>query len=227
MRKKNCNTMKRSDQEEWLAAMNMELGLMKEMKVWELVEPPPGRNLVGNRWVFEFKSSNDLKSGAKCKARLVAQGFSQIPGVDFHQTYAPVARQSSIKTLIALAAKHNWELDCFDAKRAFLHGKLKEEIYMKQPQRFKQYSPSGTLLVCRVLSSLYGLKQAALDWYELLSSVLVELGFRKSEADLAVFTYQKTLPDGSLIICIITWHIDDGLGGSNNRQYLNWVKEKI
>lgn len=86
----HAEVMKRSDREDWLAAMKTELALMKEMKVWELVEAPPGRKLVGNRWVFEFKS-NDLKGGARCKARLIAQGFSQIPGVDFHQTYAPVA----------------------------------------------------------------------------------------------------------------------------------------
>lgn len=98
---------------------------------------------------------------------------------------------------------------------------------MKQPQGFEEYSLSGVLLICRVLSSLYGLKQAVLDWYKLLSSVLIALGFRKSGVDLAVFIYRKTFPDGRVIICIIAWHIDDGLGGSNNRQYLDWVKEKI
>ena len=217
--------LKRSDHENWLQAMRTEVGLIKEMKVWELVEPPPGRKLIGNRWVPKFKT-NDQKGGAHFKARLpvVAQWFSQVPGVDFHHTYVPVTRQASIKILIALATMLDWELDCFDAKRAFLHGKLKEDIYMKQLRGFEQYSGAGVLLVCHLLSSLYGLKQAALDWYKLLCSVLVALSFSKNKVDLAVFVYDTTLRDGRCIICIIAWHVDDGLGGRNNRTFLDWVK---
>lgn len=139
--------VKCSDCDQWLEAMKTELGMMADMKVWELIEPPPGRKIVGNRWGFKFKT-NDLKGGAWYKACLVTQGFSQVPGVDFHQTYAPVAQQASIKVLIALAAMFDWELNCFDAKCTFLHRKLKEDIYMKQPRGFKQYSTSGILLVC-------------------------------------------------------------------------------
>ena len=217
--------MKRSDHLEWKAAMERELGLMKEMGVWELMEPPPGRKLIGNRWVFEFKPV-DPKGGSRFKARLVAQGFSQVPGIDFHHTYAPVARQSSIKILIALAGKYNWELDCFDAKRAFLHGRLSEEIYMKQPRGFEQYGKEGVLLACKMYKSLYGLKQAAFDWYELLCSVLEAIGFNRSGADLAVFIFDK-MESGARVICIIVWHVDDGLAGSNSRQFLDWVKKTI
>ena len=175
--------------------MNMELGLMAEMKVWELVEPLPGRKIIDNHWVFKFKTNN-LKEGAKCKAHLVAQGFSQVPGIDFHQTYAPVAHQMSIKILIALATMLDWELDCFNAKCAFLRGKLKEDLYMKQPRGFEQYSPAGILLICHLLSSLYGLKQAVLDRYELLCTILFALGFCQCKVDFAVFIYNKGLSNG-------------------------------
>lgn len=218
--------MKRSDCAGWKEAMDKELRTMKEMGVWRLVEPPAGRKLVGNRWVFEFKPV-DLKGGSKYKARLVAQGFSQVPGVDFHQTYAPVARQASVKLLVALAAQNDWELDSFDAKRAFLHGKLTEEIYMKQPRGFEQYNEAGVLLACLLLCSLYGLKQAAFDWYVTLCSLLEELGFSRSDVDLAVFFFDKTGKDGRRIICVIVWHVDDGLGGCNCRYFLNWVKGRI
>lgn len=218
--------VRRADHEGWREAMEKELGTMKEMGVWKLVEPPQGRKLVGNRWVFEFKPV-DLKGGSRFKARLVAQGFSQIPGVDFHQTYAPVARQASVKLLIALAAQNDWELDCFDAKRAFLHGRLTEEIYMKQPRGFERYSDAGVLLVCLLLRSLYGLKQAAFDWYVTLSKLLEELGFSRSDIDLTVFIFDKLERDGRRVICIIVWHVDDGLGGCNSRYFLNWVKGKI
>ncbi|KIK15153.1 hypothetical protein PISMIDRAFT_16718 [Pisolithus microcarpus 441] len=180
--------MKRSDHVGWMEAMKKELGTMKEMGVWTLVEPPPGRKLVGNRWVFEFKPV-DLKGGSKFKARLVAQGFSQVPGIDFHQTYAPVARQASVKLLIAMASRNNWELDCFNTKRAFLH--------------------------------------AAFDWYVTLSKLLEELSFSRSDIDLAVFIFDRAGEDGQRVICIIVWHVDDGLGRCNSRYFLNWVKGKI
>ncbi|KIK15938.1 hypothetical protein PISMIDRAFT_16132 [Pisolithus microcarpus 441] len=218
--------MKQSDHEGWKEAMEKELRTMKEMGVWKLVEPPCGRKLVGNRWVFEFKPI-DLKGGSRFKARLVVQGFSQVPSVDFHQTYAPVARQASVKLLITMAAQNDWELDCFDAKHAFLHGKLMEEIYMKQPRGFERYNDAGTLLVCLLLCSLYGLKQVAYDWYITLSELLRELGFSRSDVDLAVFILDRVEEDGRRVICIIIWHIDDGLGSCNSRHFLNWVKGKI
>ncbi|KIK18677.1 hypothetical protein PISMIDRAFT_14173 [Pisolithus microcarpus 441] len=218
--------MKRSDHAGWMEAMKKELGTMKDMGVWTLVELPPGRKLVGNRWVFEFKPV-DLKGGSKFKACLVVQGFSQVPGVDFHQTYAPVARQASVKLLIAMVSRNNWELDCFNAKRAFLHGKLTEGIYMKQPRGFEQHNNLGILLVCRLLCSLYGLKQAAFDWYVTLSKLLEELGFSRSDINLAVFIFDRAGEDGRRVICIIVWHVDDGLGGCNSRYFLNWVKGKI
>jgi hypothetical protein len=93
----------------------------------------------------------------------------------------------------------DWELDCFDAKRAFLHGKIKEEVYMRQPRGFEQRDASGAQLVCQLISSIYGLKQAAFNWYDLLRTVLSGMGFTRCEADHAVFTFffyitPRTLP---------------------------------
>lgn len=119
----------------------------------------------------------------------------------------------------------DWELDCFDAKCTFLHSKLKENIYMKHPRRFKQYSTMGVLLICHLLSLLYNLKQAALDWYELLSSMLHALRFAKNKVNLTVLIYDMQLPDGCQIIHITAWHVDDRLGSSNNCTFLNWVEE--
>ena len=105
--------------------------------------------------------------------------------------------------------------------------KLKEDIYMKQSRGFKWYSTSGTLLVCHLLSFLYGLKQAALNWYELLSSVLLTLRFIKCKVDPAVFTYDRAALGRHHVVCIIAWHVDNGLGGSNNWVFLDWVKGRI
>lgn len=98
---------------------------------------------------------------------------------------------------------------------------------MKQPRGFEQYNGLGILLVCQLLRSLYGLKQAAFDWYVTLSKLLEELGFSRSDVDLAVFILDRIEEDGRRVICIIVWHVDDGLGGCNSRCFLNWVKGKI
>jgi hypothetical protein len=206
----------------WMAAMRWEINLMSEMNVYELVPLPSEHHTIGCRWVLEFKE--DLKGGPVFKARLVAQGFSQIPGVDFGKTFAPVAKSASIHVLAAYCAMNDWELDCFDAKCAFLWGKLKEDVYMRQPPGFERFGEDFAKLVCHLLSSLYGLKQAAFDWYELLREVLTVLGFLRCEADYAVFIFDHINGKGVRVICIITWHVDDSLVGSNNHPFLDRMK---
>lgn len=198
---------------------------MSEMNVYELVTLPASRKAIGCRWVLEIKE--DLKGGPAFKARLVAQGFSQIPGVDFGKTFAPVAKPASIRIISALAAQLDWEVDSFDAKRAFLWGKLKEDVYMRQAPGFERFGPGGERLFCHLLSSLYGLKQAAYDWYELLRDVLTRLGFLRCEADYAVFIYDTIDSTGTRTVCLIAWHVDDGLAAANQRAFLDWVKKQI
>ena len=217
--------LRRPDRDHWLAAMRKEMNLMSEMNVYELVVLPAERRAIGCRWVLEFKE--DLKGGPVFKARLVAQGFSQIPGVDFGKTFAPVAKPASIRIISALAAQLDWELDSFDAKRAFLWGKLKEDVYMRQAPGFERFGQGGERLVCHLLSSLYGLKQAAYDWYELLRDVLTRLGFLRCDADYAVFIYDTIDRAGTRTVCIIAWHVDDGLAAANQHVFLDWVKKQI
>jgi hypothetical protein len=217
--------MQRSDRDVWLSAMQKEMNLMSEMNVYELVRLPADRKAIGCRWVLEFKA--DLKGGSAYKARLVAQGFSQVPGIDFGKTFAPVAKSTSIRIISALAARLDWELDSFDAKRAFLWGKLQEDVYMRQPPGFEQFGDGGDRLVCHLLSSLYGLKQAAYDWYELLREVLTCLGFSRCDADYAVFLYDRHNEQGVRIQCIIAWHVDDGLAAASDRPFLSWIKGQI
>lgn len=214
----------RPDRDLWLAAMKKELDIMKEMSVYKLTTLPAGRKAIGNRWVLEFKEDN--KGGPTQKARLVAQGFSQIPGVDYGATFAPVLKTASVRLISALACKHDWELDSFDAKRAFLWGVLKEEIFMRQPKGFE--SGDWKVLVWLMLRTIYGLKQSAMEWYEQVRAVMEELGFQRCAVDHAVFTYDRVDSLTSLrIICIIGFHVDDGLGTSNSSRFLKWVKGKI
>jgi hypothetical protein len=151
----------------------------------------------------------------------------QVPGVDFGKTFAPVAKSASIRVLAAHATVNDWELDCFNAHCAFLWGKLQEDVFMRQPPGFEHLGPNGERLVAHLLSSLYGLKQAAYDWYELLRTVLTSLGFVQCEADYMVFIFNHLDSEGTRIICIIVWHVDDRLAGANNRKFLDQTKSKI
>ena len=127
--------------EEWDKAMDEELGMMKKMDTWELVEPAAGKNIVRCHWVFTTKK--DKHGNIACyKAQLVAQGFSQKPCIDYNDngTFMPVMCFESLHTLLTLAAENDWELRQFNMKSAYLNGKLKEEIYMKQLPGFDDSS---------------------------------------------------------------------------------------
>lgn len=154
-----------------------------EQNTWELTELPPGRRPIGVKWVFKIKT-NAVGEIEKFKARLVARGFSQIPGVDFEDTYAPVSRYTTFRVLMALAANQQWEIIQLDVKNAFLYGELEEtELYMKQPPGYSNGTGDG----CRLLKSIYGLKQAPLVWYHNMGVTLFNLEWQKSENDWALY----------------------------------------
>ena len=146
----------RSDAEEWKKVEEKELEMLKSMGVYVDEELPEGRKAIGNRWVFEFKL--DVNGGPPIyKARLVAQGFSQVPFVDYDTTFAPVTKSASVRFVAVHSALHRWHLECFDATRAFLWGDLTRTIYMRYPPGYT--SPKGLRGVWRLLKSLYGLNR--------------------------------------------------------------------
>ena len=134
-----------------------ELEAFANNKTWELVSLPPGKKAVGCKWVFTVKQSPEGRI-ERYKTRLVAKGYSQTYGIDYDETFAPVAKMSTVQTLVSLAANEGWKLHQLDVKNAFLHGDLVEEVYMEVPQRFGTKQTVGK--VCRLKKSLYGLKQS-------------------------------------------------------------------
>jgi hypothetical protein len=137
-----------------------------------LVPLPSGRKLVRCRWVYRTKSAADGHIN-RYKARLVAKGFQQVNGIDYDETFAPVAKMDSIRLALSITTTKGWEVYQMDVKNAFLHGDLSEEIYMEQPQGFMHDSS----LVCRLKKSLYGLKQAPTAWYAKMDSYLLSQNF--------------------------------------------------
>ena len=186
----------------WEKAIHEELATLKEAGTWELVTAPEGANIVGSKWVFRAKKDAAGKI-IRYKARLVAQGFSQIPGVDYFDTFAPVARLASIRTVLAFAASENLETGQIDIKGAYLNGKLTvdERIYMHQPPGYAKGS-----FVCRLKKTLYGLKQSGRRWYQKLVEIMTALKFSRCEVDQAVF-FRRNEEKNLLIIVLV--HVDD------------------
>ena len=151
--------MNSEDSHEWQSAMDDEMNLLNENNTWTLVNKPGDKMVIDNWWVYRVKMNLD-GTVDKFKARLVAKGFSQKAGVDYNETFSPVARFDTIRSVLSVAASEKLHLAQFDVKTAFLYGESDENIYTHQPARYED----GTDRVCKLNRSLYGLKQAPRCW---------------------------------------------------------------
>ncbi|GJS31955.1 retrotransposon protein, putative, ty1-copia subclass [Tanacetum coccineum] len=165
------------ESDKWLNAMNVEMQSMKDNKVWDLVDLPPNGKTVGSKWLFKKKTDMD---GAvhTYKARLVAKGYTQTPGIDYEETFSPVADIRAIRILIAIAAFYDYEIWQMDVKTAFLNGYLSKEVYMEQPEGF--VNPKYPNRVCKLKRSIYGLKQASRQWNKRFDDEIKKFGFTQN-----------------------------------------------
>jgi len=214
--------MSRSDWQEWLDAMVEELQSTTAAGTWSLVRLPEGRSAIGCKWVYKIKRKAD-GSVDRYKARLVAKGYSQKEGVDYTETFAPVARMSSLRTLLAIVAATDLELHQMDVKTAFLNGDLTEDIYMQQPPGFDM--PGQRELVCKLQKSLYGLKQAGRSWYNKIDSALIGLGFVPLPADNCIYV-QRTTQSGDDSVYLLLY-VDDLLLACRLLSKLTAVKGQL
>jgi hypothetical protein len=160
--------------QKWQKAMEEELSMIKKNKTWELVDRPKDRKIIGVKWVFRTKLNAD-GSINKHKARLVVKGYAQVFGVDYSDTFAPVARLDTIRLVLAIAAQNKWKVFQLDVKSAFLNGILQEEIYVEQPEGFMEQGEEEKVYLLK--KALYGLKQAPRAWYSKIDEHLSSLGF--------------------------------------------------
>jgi hypothetical protein len=170
----------------WNRAMNDEFTALIENKTWELVPRVPNMNIIRCMWIYKQKLKSD-GSLERYKARLVGDGRSQQVGIDCDETFSPVVKPTTIRTVLSIALHHGWDISQLDVKNAFLHGTLNETVYMHQPPGFRnQNFPHH---VCKLKKSLYGLKQAPRAWYQRFTDYVTRLGFRLSVCDNSLFTY--------------------------------------
>ncbi|GJR27488.1 retrovirus-related pol polyprotein from transposon TNT 1-94 [Tanacetum coccineum] len=157
----------------------------ERLQVWELVPRPDGKNIIALKWPWKNKCDAE-NIVVQNKTRLVAKGYMQEEGIDFDDSFAPVAHLEAVRMFIAYAAHKNITIFQMDVKTAFLNGPLKEEVYVSQPEVF--IDPEFPDHVYRLKKALYGLKQAPRAWYDKLSSFLIEHGFTKCIIDPTLFT---------------------------------------
>jgi hypothetical protein len=198
---------------EWTAAMRDEFDALQCQQTWSLVPPPAGHNIIGCRWVYKLKRTSD-GSISRYKARLVAKGFHQKPGLDFDETFSPVVKPPTVRIVLSLAAQHQWPLRQLDISNAFLHGFLKEDVFMVQPPGFvHSVYPNH---VCKLHKSLYGLKQAPRAWFERFTSHLLTIGFTASTADPSLFVFRQ----GSTLLYLLLY-VDDIILTGNSTAAVN------
>jgi len=208
----------RPDSEHWISAMKREMDSLVLAGTWTMVSPPPGRKIIGSKWTYKYK--NPPGRAPIYKARLVAQGFSQIPGIDFDETYSPVVSLSALRLILAVAAHLNLIVESMDVETAYLNGELEQEIYMRPPQGFTP--PNSSHLVCRLKKSLYGLRQSGRAWNQRLDDVLISFGFKRLMNDLCIYIIIS-----ALLILLVAVYVDDIVVAGNNRSKLDAFKSYL
>ncbi|KAJ4703138.1 Retrovirus-related Pol polyprotein from transposon TNT 1-94 [Melia azedarach] len=185
---------------EWKAAVLEEIRALEQNETWEISDLPTGKYPVGCKWIFTVKHNAD-GSVNRFKARLVAKGFTQSYGVDYQETFAPVAKLNTVRILLSLASNLDWPLYRLDVKNAFLNGDLEEEVYMEIPPGFATQTTINK--VCKLRKSLYGLKQSPRAWFDRFTKAIKGFGYNQCQADHTMFIKQSFAGRKAILIVYV------------------------
>jgi Reverse transcriptase (RNA-dependent DNA polymerase)/Integrase core domain len=205
--------------EKWIQAMETEMRALEKNSTWELVELPRGKHIVGCKWIYSIKY-NEKGEIDRYRARLVAKGYTQTYGIDFQETFSPVAKLNTIRVILSLAANFDWPLHQFDVKNAFLHGDLEEEIYMEIPPGCCGHDTRNK--VCKLKKALYGLKQSPRAWFERFCSAMRSYGYTQGDSDHTLFFKRF---EGKITILII--YVDDMIITGDNLEEIKGLEQKL
>ncbi|KAJ0441172.1 putative RNA-directed DNA polymerase [Helianthus annuus] len=206
-------------EDKWKKAMECEIDSIERNQAWELVKAPNGVKPIGVKWVYKTKL-NERGQVDKYKARLVVKGYAQRKGVDYEEVFAPVARWDTIRTLLALAAQKSWVVYQLDVKSAFLHGELKENVFVTQPQGFEKKGDEEK--VYKLKRALYGLKQAPRAWFKRIEGYFLKEGFKRSSFDHTLFIKKVWNK-----IVIVSLYVDDLIYMGNDQMLCEGFKKSI
>ncbi|UYV61181.1 hypothetical protein LAZ67_1003719 [Cordylochernes scorpioides] len=180
------------DKKHWENAMLEEIQNMYSHQVWELVPRPVNAKVVKSKWVFKISKDQENKT---YKARLVAMGYNQIPGSDYNESFSPVIKNATLRTILSMAATKDSVIKLFDVKAAYLNGNIENTIFMEQPAGFVQDRNK----VCKLIKSIYGLPQSGRSWYEKFSQVLHDCGLKKLKSDPCLFKWKNVTCKGMFL----------------------------
>ncbi|KAE8709887.1 Tubulin beta-2 chain [Hibiscus syriacus] len=209
------------ESDKWKSSMDEEMQSLQKNNTWKLAQLPKDKRSIGCKWVFAKKDGSHSKKDARYKARLVAKGYTQKEGIDYNEVFSPVVKHSSIRILLALEAQFNLELVQLDVKTTFLHGGLENEIYMTQPEGYKDSGREKW--VCKLNKSLYRLKQSPRQWYKRFDSFIRRKKYTRSKYDHCV--YLQKLKDGSFIYLLL--YVDDMLITSKSQKEIEKLKAQL
>lgn len=207
----------------WVPAIQSEIDSIRKNNIWTLVPRTEARNILSSKWIFKIKDAlrEDGTPHEKSKARIVTRGFQQKEGIDFAETFAPVVKFTTLRLFFALVAHFDLECHQMDVKTAFLNGDLDKDVYMEQPDGFKDASRPNN--VCKLKKALYGLKQAPRLWFANINTFLVsELQFRSSAYDPCLYIFRN-----SSSVIIVSLYVDDLLLACSDLKQLDWLKSSL
>lgn len=203
--------------EKWAEAMRKEMDALARNSTWEVCDLPKGKKPVGCKWVFTIKRKPD-GTVERYKARLVAKGYTQVYGIDYSETFSPVAKMSTVRVLMSIAADRDWPLHQFDVTNAFLHGELRQDVYMEAPPGFE----FGAGKSCKLKKTLYGLKQSSRAWFGRFTNAMKSYGFQQSNSDHTLFLKKR----GDLITCLIIY-VDDMIITGNDTEEMENLRKQL
>ena len=203
----------------WLEAMQAEYDALIENKTWTLTDLPTNAKVIDSKWVFKTKLDQDGNID-RFKARLVVKGCCQRKGIDYQETYSPVVRYNSIRLILGLAVKYDFDIDHMDAVTAFLQGDLNDDIFIQQPELFEVRGQENK--VCKLNKAMYGLKQAGRQWNLKLHQAFIEIGLNQSKRDECIYYLCK---DNKIVIVAV--YVDDLLILGNDSKMKNELKKEL
>jgi transposase InsO family protein len=207
------------DADKWETATLQEIYSLDELGVWELVPRPHDRKVLRSRFVYRIKDIHT--DNPRYKARLVARGFEEVKGLDYTDTFSPVVKPSSIRTILSITAAHNRLLHQFDVKNAYANSNASGESYMEQPEGFEDPSHPPPDWVLKIIKGLYGRHSSGKEWYDTLCDTLInDIGFIRSEIDPCVFTSKQH----SLILAV---YVDDFLVSASDSHEIAWLLKML
>ena len=209
---------KSKDKANWLKAIKEEMDSLLKNKTRTIVKRPQDQRVISCKWIYKRKPGIPGVEATRFKAWVIAKGYSQLEGIDYHEVFSPMVKNTSIRLILAMVALDDLELEQLNVKTIFLHGNLEERIYMEQPMGFMKNGTEN--LVCLLKKSLYGLKKSPRQWYKRFDDFILSISYHRCNYDHCV--YSRKVREGIFIYLLI--YVNDMLVACKDKTEIQSLK---